>query len=165
MARPHCPIHPGNLCCGKEAVPPGGLDPSRSCHDSVSRTPLDRHGKLEHLNAQTGARGIIGKDSHKAGGVLSPHRGNGISCEWEEMAGYIGSGDNAVTMWLGPSLLGARKCPGTDTFDSVNPRNLPCLDSWVSSKNSQGFLRDNIPLPKLPFLLSHISYMDINCIL
>lgn len=62
-------------------MPPGDL------HDSfqilsrhrVSRTPLDRHGKLGHRSAWTGARsikGISGRDSHEAG-VCSPLTGGG----------------------------------------------------------------------------------------
>lgn len=160
--------HPGNLCCGKEGCATRGLgwflpDPVTT---QSEQDPIGSVWKLGHRSAQTGARGISGRDRPKAGGGLFPHRGKGISHGWGEMAECIGMGDNTVTRWPGPpALLGARKCPGTDAFDSVDPSNLPCLDSWISSKNSQGFLRDNIPLPNLPFLLSHISYTAITCIL
>lgn len=73
-------------------MPPGDLDPSGSCHDRVSRTPLDQHGKLGHWNAQTGARGIIDKDSHKAGECSPLTEGRAFQVSERRRLGALGVG-------------------------------------------------------------------------
>lgn len=53
---------------------------------------MDQHGKLGHWNAQTGARGIIDKDSHKAGECSPLTEGRAFQVSERRRLGALGVG-------------------------------------------------------------------------
>lgn len=121
--------HSGSLCCGKEGCATRGLgwflpDPV------TTQSEQDPFG----LTWKTGAQECLGQEPWGAsvagtvemdGGVLSPHRGKGSSRGWEEVAGCIGTGDNAMTMsdhqhsWEPGSALG--QTPLTVSVHEISP--------------------------------------------